>query len=64
TPPYTRLTVFLRLHIRERSIGLAGWIPLSLSLHCPHLGIFLGFFRYLHTPSVAFCVVRQTSPIG
>lgn len=49
TPPYTRFTVFLRLHIRDLSMGLAGWIPLNLSLHWPHLGIFFGFLRYWYT---------------
>lgn len=46
TPPYALVTVFFLLDMRERSIGLAGVMPLSFSLHCPHLGTRLGFFRY------------------
>ena len=49
TPPYTLFTVFFRRHIRDLSIGRAGWIPLNLSLQLPHLGIFFAFFKYWYT---------------
>lgn len=49
TPPYALFTVFFLLQRRERSCGRAGWMPLSLSLHWPHLGTFFGFLRYWYT---------------
>lgn len=49
TPPYARLTVFTRLHMRDFSIDLAGLIPCNLILQCPHFGTRFGFFRYWYT---------------